>query len=111
MQIRKKLSLARRKVTAVDWADYTMPARGFYYREVLKIDRRLFPLIAPLVPGGERQVAQELTGQLELALFKFGHPVQNPAQLELFLGPSRVPVYFLTVDNQCYAVSEQLIPF
>jgi hypothetical protein len=111
MQIRKKLSLARRKVTAVEWVDYTMPARGDYCREVLKIDRRLFPLVAPLVSGGERQVGRELTGQLELALFKFGPPVQNPAQIELFLGPSRVPVFFLTVDDQSYAVSEQLVPF
>jgi hypothetical protein len=77
---------------------------------ILHIDRRLLTTLSEFV-GGELEVPTELMAHWLKACRTFGLPKKNPAQLELFLGPQRVPVFFATVDGSVYVSEEQMMPF
>jgi hypothetical protein len=56
-------------------------------------------------------VGQEMLCHWLAACERHGLPEENPAQLEVFIGPKGVPVYFATVNGTVFVASEPLFPF
>lgn len=78
--------------------------------DTLHIDRRLLTTLGRVV-GGELDVGPELLAHWLGVCRTYGLPRQNPAQVERFLGPKRLPVFFATIDGSVYVSGEQMMPF
>jgi hypothetical protein len=108
---RTKLKKAEAAIKAGKWLEYVQIGHPAV---VLQIDYRLLPILGHYLEDGEMGVGKELAAHYRIAIQRKGQPVENPAQLELFLtfkDNPPVTVFICSINGAVYISSEMMMPF
>lgn len=105
----RKLLTARSNIAAIaDWQDHTHQDTG----DVFHVRQFVLDAVRDMLPAGHPQTPMaEVVAHFIRHWQEYGNPTCNPAMFEKFVGPSRRPLYFATVDGEIYVTSKPLFSF